>query len=479
MLGFLFIINQHTAQPTNETQKLSRDSGNKNVMLQLPTGGGKTAVTAQICKDGYQNGRRVLVLAHREELVKQAAKHISNAIGAEVGIIKAGIDPNYDLQIQVASVQTIINKFDKVGDFNLVICDEAHHSTANTYKAIYNRYHTAKLLGVTATPIRLNGKGFKDLFDDLVTSLTTQQLIELGHLSKFKLYAAQKQMNFEGVGKKLGEYSQAEIAEINDPTELAGDVVASYERYAKGSQCLVFATSVEHSQAIAKAYNQNDIKAIHLDGSTPSSERAQALADFVDKKVQVISNCSLFGEGLDIPALETVQIARRTASVGLHLQMLGRVLRVAEGKEHAIIIDHTDNWKRLGLPTKPRNWSLKGVKDDKPQELEIDEETEEVIVKENDEKLSMIPIVNDNIILNEILTPNTEAEMWEYEFNQLVHTLEQRGYKPSWLVYRLQEIKPPLVIWRLAAKYCGYHWKFADHKFEDQQRKSQQILELV
>ena len=454
--------------------------GNKNVMLQLPTGAGKTVVTAKICKDGYQNGRRVLVLAHREELVKQAAKHISNAIGSPVvGIIKAGIDPNYDLQIQVASVQTIIKRLDAIDHFHLVITDEAHHSTANTYRAIYDRFHAAKLLGVTATPIRLNGKGFKDLFDDLVTSLTTQQLIELGHLSKFKLFASQKQMNFDGVGKKLGEYSQADIAEINDPTELAGDVVASYERYAKGSQCLVFATSVEHSIAIADAYNDRGIKAIHLDGTTPTKERSQALADFVAKKIQVMTNCSLFGEGLDIPALETVQIARRTASVGLHLQMLGRVLRVAEGKEYAIIIDHTDNWKRLGLPTKPRSWSLKGVKDDKPQELEIDEETDEVIVKENEEKLSMIPIVNDDIILNQILTPNTEVEMWEYEFKQLVYTLEQQGYKSGWLVFRLAELRPPLAVWRMCAKYCGHHWKWADHRFEDQEKTVQQVLELV
>lgn len=456
--------------------------GNKNVMLQLPTGGGKTIVTAKICKDGYQNGRRVLVLAHREELVKQAAAKIEQAIGSPVvGIIKSGIVPDYNLPVQVASVQTIVKRLAAIDNFHLIICDEAHHSTANTYRAIYDRFHAAKLLGVTATPIRLNGKGFKDLFDDLVTSLTTQQLIEMGHLSKFKLFAYEKQMKFDGVSKKLGEYSQAEIAEMNDPTELAGDVVASYERYAKGSQCLVFATSVEHSIAIADAYNDRGIKAIHLDGTTPSSERSQALADFIDKKVQVISNCSLFGEGLDIPALETVQIARRTASVGLHLQMLGRVLRVAEGKEHAIIIDHTDNWKRLGLPTKPRRWSLKGVKDDKPQELEVDEETDEVIevIIDDDEKLSTLPIVNDYLHLNEILTPTNEVEMWEYEFRQLVHTLEQRGYKPSWLVYRLQEIEPPLAIWRMAAKYCGYHWKFADHKFADQQNKSQQVLELV
>lgn len=439
--------------------------GHRRVMAQLPTGGGKSKLFTKVCQDGYQNNRRVLVLAHREELVKQAANHIADAIESEVGVIKSGIEPNYQLSIQVASVQSIVNRFDDCGNFDLVITDEAHHSISITYQTIYNQFPTAKQLGVTATPIRLNGKGFADVFDSMVCGPTCQQLIDMGHLSKFKLFAA-TQMKFENVGKTAGDYKQNQISEQNDPSELAGDIVDSYRRYADGTQCLVFATSVQHSIAIAQAYNDSSITAIHLDGTTPSAIREQALIDFAAKRIQVVSNCALFGEGLDIPSLETVQIARRTASVALHLQMLGRVLRVAEGKFHAIIIDHTDNWQRLGLPTKPRNWSLAGIRDGK-EKLERDENGEVKEVKKSDETVISIPSHID-LLLEEIKTPTTEKEIWEYEFQQLVIIAHQKGYKQGWLTYRISEMCPPLFIWKMLGKHNGYDYRWADHKFRNQ-----------
>lgn len=447
--------------------------GHQRVMAQLPTGGGKTALFSKVCQDGHANDRKVLVLAHREELVKQAANHISKAIGAEVGIIKSGIEPDYSRSIQVASVQSIVNRFDLCESFDLIITDEVHHAIASQYQQIYNQYPTAKQLGVTATPIRLNGKGFADIFDSMVCGPTCQQLIDLGHLSKFKLFAA-PQMKFENVGKTAGEYSQSDITAQNDPAELAGDIVSSYRRYADGTQCLVFATSVQHSIAIAQAYNADGIKAIHLDGTTPSAIREQALLDFAAKQIQVVSNCALFGEGLDIPALETVQIARRTASVSLHLQMLGRVLRVAEGKPHAIIIDHTDNWQRLGLPTKPRNWSLVGAKDG-AEKLERDDDGEVKEVKKANEPVDSIPSHID-LLLEEIKTPTTEAEMWEYEFQQLVIIMHQKGYKRGWLTYKVGEMRPPLAVWKMLGKQHSYHWKWADHQYRIQLNNQ---LELV
>ncbi|MBE9204856.1 ATP-dependent helicase, partial [Synechocystis salina LEGE 06099] len=203
-------------------------------------------------------------------------------------------------------------------------------------------YPNSYQLGVTATPIRTDGSGFVDLFDALVTGPTVKELIDLGHLSRFKMLGA-KAMETKGVRTVAGDYSTSGLEKANNVVELSGDLVEAYQQHCPDRRCLVFAISVAYSQAIAARYNAAGIPAIHLDGETPSEIRKEALARFAVGEIKVISNCALFGEGLDIPALEAVQIARPTKSLGLWLQMVGRALRPAEGKDFAILLDHTKN----------------------------------------------------------------------------------------------------------------------------------------
>lgn len=335
--------------------------GRSRVLLQLPTGGGKTVVFASVAEDFTVHGERVLVLAHRKELIDQAAAKLRAIADCPTGVIKSGVKPDYKAPIQVASVQSLASRMEFIAPPDLIIIDEAHHATAKTYRRILDAFPDAFQLGVTATPCRVDGTGFKDLFDVLVTGPTVSDLIDQGHLSPYRLFAAPSLMRTRGARRAGGDYRADDVAELNPVVELSGNLISNYMQHCPGKRCIVFAVNVEHSRAIAVRYNQAGIPAAHLDGESSPERRAATLAAFARGELLVLSNVGLFTEGFDLPALDAVQIARPTKSLGLWLQMLGRVLRPSPGKDCAVILDHTANWIDLGLPTADMGWSLDGV----------------------------------------------------------------------------------------------------------------------
>jgi superfamily II DNA or RNA helicase/AraC-like DNA-binding protein len=336
--------------------------GNRKVLAQLPTGAGKTICFAQIAKDFVQKQGRVLVLTHRKELIEQSANKIREATGLDVGIVKAGIKPDYSALVQVASVQSLGSRMDNLDSVSLVVCDEAQHSIAKSWRAILSQFPNQYILGVTATPVRLDGSGFIDQYDILIQGASVSELISSGVLSNYRLYAAPTAMDTTSVKKQGGDYSISELAERNSAIELSGHLIDSYRRHADGLQAIVFAINVEHSKAIADRYNQAGITAAHLDGRTPDKVRTETIAAFRRGEIRVLANCNLFDEGFDLPSLGCVQIARPTQSLGKYLQMLGRGARPEKGKDCAIYIDHTQNYLIHGLPDADREWSLDGVK---------------------------------------------------------------------------------------------------------------------
>ena len=338
-------------------------AGSRRIMAQSPTGSGKTVLIGHIAREVSCRGKRVLILAHRQELIQQAAEKVGTISGLPVGIVKAGHKSNYSHSIQVASVQSLVNRIDLLNKIDLVIVDEAHHSTATTYRKILAAYPEAYILGITATPYRLNRTGFRELYDELVCGMSIAELIDCGFLSKYRMFADAKPMITKGAKIKQGDYAVADIARLNNAKFLGSNLVESYRRYANGLRCLVFAVNIHHSIEIVASYNASGIPAIHLDGKTPQVDRSEALKQFASGRVRVISNCQLFDEGFDLPALEAVQLAVPTQSLSRYLQMIGRAMRPAEDKENAIIIDHTDNWKLHGLPDDERAWTLDGVRD--------------------------------------------------------------------------------------------------------------------
>jgi superfamily II DNA or RNA helicase len=336
--------------------------GRRRVMAQLPTGGGKTICFSHLVQLFVAAGLTVLVVAHREELIKQAADKITAMTGIEPGIIKAGYKADYSRPIQVASVQSLIRRLSRCPHFDLVVVDEAHHATANSYRSILTNFLNSYILGVTATPIRLDGSGFRGLFDELVCGVTVKQLIEMGSLSPYKYYAPEQSMSLVGVKKRSGDYSAESIENANPSESVAADCLKAYRDYLQDKTVVVFAVSVQHSKAIATSFSAYGIPAAHLDGSSDSDTRSLTMAAFREGKIRVLTNCALFDEGLDIPGLDGVILARPTASLGRFLQMVGRALRPSPGKPHASIIDLAGNWTRHGLPDDDdRVWSLNGV----------------------------------------------------------------------------------------------------------------------
>jgi len=419
------------------------------VMAQMPTGSGKTIVFAAIADEFVKHGEQVLVLVHRTELLHQAVQKLGAIAGCPVGVIKSGYRPDYTAPVQVASVQTLVHRLSCLEAPGLIVVDESHHSTANSYRKVLAAYPNANVLGVTATPCRTDGSGFADQFGELVCGPTVSELIDAGHLAQFKLFADPDPMRTAGVRTRRGDYKVSDLEAANDAIALSGSLVGTYRQHCPGKRAIVFAVSVAHSKAIAAAYQAAGVPSQHLDGDSPAQERQQALDRFAAGDLLVLTNCGLFGEGLDVPTLDVVQVARPTKSLGLWLQMVGRALRPAPGKPHALIMDRTKNWAIHGLPTRPRVWTLDGV-EQLPQRVRVDR-TGEVTVAPPPPPA---PFIDGAGALQQV-APDPMQE-WRAVHEELWSVCAQRMYKPRWVYHQLVRLRPPLAVWQAYAQRRGY-----------------------
>lgn len=285
----------------------------------------------------------MLFLVHRRELCEQ----ISNTFR------KLGVDMTL---CDVSMVQTVSRRLNELPDYNLIITDEAQHSTAKTYKKIYDHYSDVIRLGFTATPIRLNRGGLGEVYSDLVTSVSTKWLIENSYLSPYKYYSV-KLADTSGLHSVAGEFKQDEVKRLMEHKEIYGDTVTQWKRLAEGKKTIVYCASVEASKKTAERFLSEGYSCISLDGKTPQQIRNEAMERFRSGEVKILCNCELFGEGLDVPDCECVVLLRPTQSLGLHIQQSMRSMRYMPNKT-ALIIDHVGNCYRHGLPDDEREWSL-------------------------------------------------------------------------------------------------------------------------
>ena len=335
--------------------------GRRKLLLVAPTGSGKTVIASELIRRSIAQYRRVLFLAHRREIIDQTGAKLT-ANGVRHGIIMAGISPRPMEAVQVASIDTLLVRGVRSSAMDLppadlLVFDEAHRARGRTREHLISLYPNAVLLGMTATPCRGDGRGLGNLFDVMIETPQVAELIAGGFLVKSRVYAPINP-DLKGVRVEKGDYVIEQLAGRMNTGGLVGDIVEHWHGYGENRPTVAFAVDVAHSVAIRNQFLRAGVTAEHLDGETPIPEREDILARLASGETKVVSNCMVLTEGWDCPPVGCCILARPTKQMGLFRQMIGRVLRPADGKPHAVILDHSGAVNDHGLPEDHVDWTL-------------------------------------------------------------------------------------------------------------------------
>jgi DNA repair protein RadD len=332
----------------------------KRVLLVAPCSFGKTVVATEIIKSFRAKSKGlVLFLVHRRELVNQTVNHLHES-GVKCGVIRANDRrANWKLPVQVATIQTLHRRLEQLPAADLIFVDETHYAMADSWQSVLDRYPTAIIIGLTATPWRMDGRGLGDLYSKSIVIRTPNELIREGYIVDYDAYRYSSP-DTSNINITCGEFNQKELAEITDKDELIGDICSEYIQHAAGRRAIVFPINCIHSKHIVDRFNARGFPAIHLDWATSEKERDRMFEDFRIGRVLILSSVGVLTTGFDCPPAEVCILARATKSLSLYLQMLGRVLRLSPetGKTRALIHDHGGNLQRFGLPDQERNYDL-------------------------------------------------------------------------------------------------------------------------
>lgn len=333
----------------------------RSVMAQMPTGTGKTYLLTAVIDSFVSNNpmEKVWIVAHRRELVSQIDETVRKFHSYYASNTSSLLS-----SVKAMSIQWLMRHYDEIEEEpGMIVIDEAHHALAKTYKEMWERFPNAKFLGLTATPCRLNGKGFTDLFDVLVQSWDVPEFISKGRLATYDFVSIKS----DGVTQRLidslqkrgadGDYQNKEMDMLLNKKPSIERLYRSLEEFGKDRKGIVYAINISHAQKITKLYQENGVKAIAIDSKTPAAERQQDIEAFKKGDIQVLVNVDIFSEGFDCPDVEFVQLARPTLSLAKYLQMVGRGLRVAKGKKNCVIIDNVGLYRVFGLPSQVWNWN--------------------------------------------------------------------------------------------------------------------------
>lgn len=358
--------------------RASYNQGKRSPLLVLPTGGGKTFIFCYVAEKSKQKGNNILILVHRDELLRQASASLLK-LDVYHGLISPQYTPNYGEQVQVASVQTYVSRMDKISwKPDLIVPDEAHHGVAGTWARIFGFHPDARILGVTATPVRTDGRGLGDIFDDMIIGPTMRWLMDEGYLTDYKAYAPKIQADLSSITlNAAGDYNDRALAAAMDKPVITGDAVQHYKRICPGVPAVAFCSSIEHAKHVAESFREAGFDFRSLDGKMKPSDRAELIKMLGDGTIHGLTSCDIISEGTDIPVVTCAILLRPTQSEGLFLQQVGRALRpvynkhcklntqeerlhaiATSEKKEAIILDCVGNLMRHGLPDDDRGWQL-------------------------------------------------------------------------------------------------------------------------
>lgn len=426
----------------NKTRESMRT--HKSVCVVAPTGAGKTAIGCELIRLSRAKDKTCFFIVHRRELVEQTAREFDKC-GIDYGYIAAKFPYSPNKRIYICMIQSLSARINKLEIFpDLIVADEFHHAISKSWLKVL-RYYEAYIIGLTATPERLDGKGLNIIADDLIMVVDTPQLISDGYLCDYRIFAPSVP-DMSGIKKSMGDYDRASTADKMKSKSIVGDVVSHYRKLSDGKQAVVFAVNVNHSKIMVDAFIQAGYSAAHIDSDTLDLDRKNTVEDFRNGKIQILSNVELIGEGFDLPSINTVILARPTQSLAMHRQQVGRALRPCPGKTHAIILDHAGNTLRHGLPDDIIEWSLDGNAE-KRTKAKNKEEEKDIAIKRCPECFAIVkgyisecPECGKKFEVKSVKISVTDEELKEIdvvkiredklkkEYNVLVHVARKRGY---------------------------------------------------
>lgn len=332
--------------------------GARRVCLQLPTGGGKTVIGASIARASAAKAKRSLFLVHRDRLATQTVRTF-DGFGIAPGVIAAGRSMA-DRLVQVGMVQTVARRLERLRPPDLIFIDEAHHAPAGSWAKILEAFPSAAVIGLTATPERLDGRGLDDSFDRLVCGPDVRTLIDRGYLADYAYLAPPQRIDLSGVRSRAGDFAVNELGLAMDKATITGDAVEHYARHLAGRPAIAFCVTLAHAAHVAEAFRSRGFRAASIDGSLPEADRERLMGDLAAGRLNVLTSCELISEGVDVPAVGGVILLRPTRSLAMFLQQVGRGLRPKPDGSSAVILDHVGNCHRHGMPDTARCWSLNG-----------------------------------------------------------------------------------------------------------------------
>lgn len=438
-------------------------NGYKAPCIVAPCGAGKSVCIAAIIHQTALKRHKTLFLVHRKELIEQIENTLKNY----------GVNMQY---VELGMVQTVASRIKRTNrytpsDFDLIVIDENHHVLAKSYRDIIDYFSNAKILGFTATPVRLNGDGLGDVNDILIEEVDAKWLIEHKRLAPYHYYSIPSIDRGKLKTSSTGEYTDGSVGKALGKT-IFGDVVSTYQKIADGQKTILYAHNIEFSKMYADEFNTHGITAAHIDAKTPKAKRASIIQDFRDGKISILCNVDLIGEGFDVPDCTAVILARPTASLSLHIQQSMRPMRYRPDKV-ATIIDHVGNAFVHGLPDMERVWTLEKKEHQKKEVdpypiwqcedclmvFQRDEAKEEASNIEGAaykcpecgyiELLSASrgKEIDDTVELVKISNDDAEKTYWANRnwkkaksFKELQHIGNARGYKPSWAAFKAKEL---------------------------------------
>lgn len=441
-------LRQYQVDLENGVRQAYRE-GCKAPCIVLPCGGGKSVIIADIAKQTTAKGNRVLFLVHRRELCDQIRNTFT----------RWGVNMRL---CDIMMVQTAARRLDRLPEPKLIITDENHHCLANTYRKIYDHFPDCRRVGVTATPIRLNGDGLGDVNDKLIIGVSAKWLINNNCLAPYDYYAPSI-VDLSGAKISRGEFDTSSVEKLVLQKAVFGDVVSYYRKLAGGKQAICYCTSIRHSIEMAAAFCSAGIEAEHIDGTTPKAERDEIVKKFKVGALDILCNVDLISEGFDVPDCECAILLRPTQSLTLYIQQAMRCMRYRPGKR-AVIIDHVGNYARHGLPDDDREWTL--AKKDRSKKAEKSEAAEAAVTQcpecfltfhtkdENGDIVRICPYCGAELPVKERREiEQKEAELKKIEgfcidysdpnscssYNELLLYAKKHGYKQGWAYYQARK----------------------------------------